>query len=80
MCGFLKKVPVLKEVCMGEWRYDSTHYEPRQQMEVSGQLHAAAALPPWKQSPVPIGEWGSEEKKKIPAPAENPIPVVHPVA
>ena len=30
---------------MGEWRYNSTHSKPRLQMEVSGQLHASAALP-----------------------------------
>jgi hypothetical protein len=31
-----------------EWRYNSTHSEPRHQMKVSGQLHAPAALPPGK--------------------------------
>jgi hypothetical protein len=32
-------------------------------MEVSGQLHAPAALPPWKEHPVPIryeAGWGLE--------------------
>jgi hypothetical protein len=28
---------------------------PRHQLEVSGQLHAAAALPPGKEPPVPTG-------------------------
>jgi hypothetical protein len=32
-------------------------------MEVSGELHAPAALPPWKEHPVPIGkeaDWAQE--------------------
>jgi len=29
-----------------EWRYSSTHSRPRHYMEVSGQFHAPAALPP----------------------------------
>jgi hypothetical protein len=28
---------------------------PRHEMEVSGQLHAPAALPPAKEPPIPIG-------------------------
>jgi hypothetical protein len=33
---------------MGEWMYRSTFSWPRQKLEVSGQLHAPAALPPGK--------------------------------
>lgn len=29
---------------MGEWRYNSKHPQPRQRLEVSGNLHAPAAL------------------------------------
>jgi hypothetical protein len=36
---------------MGEWMYRSTCSWPRHQLEVSGQLHTPASLPP-----VPIGE------------------------
>jgi hypothetical protein len=31
---------------MGRWMYGSTYSVPRHKMEVSGQLHAPAALPP----------------------------------
>jgi hypothetical protein len=59
-------------------------------MEVSGQLHAAAALPPEKQPPYPL-DWrmcgpqsrsgrGSKEKKEIPVPDGNRTPVVQPAA
>jgi hypothetical protein len=34
---------------LGEWIYSSTHSWPRHYMEVSGQLHAPAVLPPWKE-------------------------------
>jgi hypothetical protein len=53
-------------------------------MEVSGQPHAPAALPP-----VPIreeAEWAPEPvwtrwwREKFPAPAGNWTPVIHPVA
>jgi hypothetical protein len=40
---------------MGEWRYSLHHSRPWKQMEVNGQLHAQAALPSEKESPVPIG-------------------------
>jgi hypothetical protein len=39
----------------GWWRFSSTHSEPRHLMEVSGQLHAPAALLQRKEPPVPIG-------------------------
>jgi len=38
-----------------EWRYSSMHSWPRYQMEVSGHLHTIAALPPGKETLVPIG-------------------------
>jgi hypothetical protein len=47
----------------GEWMYRSTFSWPRHWLEVSGQLHAQAALPPGKEPSVPIGEevrWTSE--------------------
>ena len=31
---------------IGEWRYNSTHSQPKHQMEMSGSLYAPAALPP----------------------------------
>jgi hypothetical protein len=37
------------------WGGGSEHDEMRDFMEVSGQLHAPAALPPGKEPPVPIG-------------------------
>jgi hypothetical protein len=40
---------------MGEWMYSSTHW-PRHQMEMSGQLHAPATLPPGKESLIPSGQ------------------------
>jgi hypothetical protein len=43
------------EGVLGEWRYSSTHYLPRHYLEVSGQFHAPAALPPGKELVVPIG-------------------------
>jgi hypothetical protein len=57
-------------------------------MEVSGQLHAPAALPPGKEPLVPIGweAWaglGAVVKRKIPSPRResNPrTPIVQPVA
>jgi hypothetical protein len=57
-------------------------------MEVSGQLHDPAALPPGKKILVPIGEeagwfpepvWsGGEEKHSQPLPGFEP-PIIHPV-
>jgi hypothetical protein len=46
------KVPVLNTPwrSLGEWRYSSTNSLPRHQMEVSGQLHALVALPPWEKT------------------------------
>jgi hypothetical protein len=42
---------------MGEWRCSpAIHDLGSTQMEVSGQLHALAALPPGKESPAPIGQ------------------------
>jgi len=61
-------------------------------MEVCDQLHALAASPPQKEPMVPTGQdtqwapelvwmwWQKREKKKIPAPAANQIPVIQPVA
>jgi hypothetical protein len=46
---------------MGEWMYRSTFSWPRHSLEVSGQLHVPAALPPGKKPPVPVGQvagWG----------------------
>jgi hypothetical protein len=39
---------------MGKWLYRSTFSWPRHKLEVSGQLHAPAALPPGKDPPVPL--------------------------
>jgi len=39
---------------MREWRYSSLHSELWHYMEVSGQIHALAALPVGKEPPVPI--------------------------
>jgi len=55
-----KVVPVLQLSItpwrrIGEWRYSSTHSWPRQSIEVNGQLHTPAALPPGKEPLVPIG-------------------------
>jgi hypothetical protein len=59
-------------------------------MEVSGQLHAPAALPPGKEPVVPIAGWVCPRavleavvKRKIPSPRResNPrTPIVQPVA
>jgi hypothetical protein len=38
----------------GEWEYRSTFSWSPHQLEVSGQLHAPAALPPGKEPPLPI--------------------------
>jgi hypothetical protein len=40
--------------CMGEWMYRSTFSWPRHYLEVSGQLHAPAALPPGKSPRYPL--------------------------
>jgi hypothetical protein len=37
------------EDVLGEWRYNSTHSWSRHYMEVSGQFHTPAALPPEKE-------------------------------
>jgi hypothetical protein len=42
-------------------------------MEVSGQLHAFTALPPGKESPVPIEEAGRDAAEKINI---FPLPVI----
>jgi len=38
-----------------KWRYSSTNSWPQHYMEVSGQFHGPAALPPEKGPVVPIG-------------------------
>jgi hypothetical protein len=51
-------------------------------MEVSFQLLAPLALPPWKESPVPLGQeavW-VPEPVNISAAAENRTPVIHSIA
>jgi hypothetical protein len=53
---------------MWEWMYRSTFSWPRHYLEVSGQLHATAALPPGKEPLVPIVYevgWTSEPVWKI---------------
>jgi hypothetical protein len=75
-----KVVPVLNQLSttlwrrMAEWRYRFTFSWPRQQLEVSDQLHAPAALPPRKEPPVPTASeagWAPEaglddvEKRKF---------------
>jgi len=40
---------------MAEWRYSSTHSLSQHWMEVSGQLHTLATLPPGKEPAVPTG-------------------------
>jgi hypothetical protein len=58
-------------------------------MDVSGQLHATAALPPGKEHPIPTVyeaeyapelAWTRWRGEIIPAPARNRTPVVQPVA
>jgi hypothetical protein len=58
-------------------------------MEMSGQLHAPAALPLGKEPLVPIGQeagWAPEPfwtrwfREKFPAPTGNLTPIVQPVA
>jgi len=54
-------------------------------MEVNGQLHAPADLYPGKEPSVPIRldagpRLYATVKRRIPAPAGNPTPVVQPVA
>jgi hypothetical protein len=65
------------------------YYWPLHQMEVSGQLHAPAALLPGIEPLVPIGQetgWipdrsgrGGEEKNSQPLPGLEP-PIIQPVA
>jgi hypothetical protein len=62
---------------MGEWRYSSTILDPGTGMEVSGQLHVPAALPP---VPHWIGGWvgprvgldAVEKRKILPYRESNP--------
>jgi hypothetical protein len=58
-------------------------------MEVNDQLHAPAALFPWKEPPVPIVQeaalapepvWMLWSREKCLAPAGNPTPAAQPVA
>jgi hypothetical protein len=71
-----KFVPVLKHYAMkafGEWMYRSTFSWPRHLLEVSGQLHASAALPRERAPNIHcIGGWvdyraglEDEEKRKF---------------
>jgi hypothetical protein len=59
-CTKGKVVPVLNYVStaplrrMGDWMYRPTFCWPRHQLEVSGQVHASADLPPGKEPPVCI--------------------------
>jgi hypothetical protein len=46
---------LIKHHAMGEWRDNSTIFRPSTRWKLSSQLHAPAALPPEKQSPLPIG-------------------------
>jgi hypothetical protein len=39
---------------MGEWMYKSTYSRPQYLLEVSGQLHSPAALPPGKSPRYPL--------------------------
>jgi hypothetical protein len=64
------------------------HFLPREWMEVSGQLHAPAALLSRKHLPVPTVQeaeytpapvW-TLQRREIPATVENRIPAVQPVA
>jgi hypothetical protein len=52
------------DVVLGEWRYSSTHSSTSALfMEMSGQLHAPAALPPEKEPLILIGQeavWAPE--------------------
>jgi len=40
---------------IGQWRYSSTHFNLGHWMEVSGQLHTQAAIPPGKEPLVSTG-------------------------
>jgi hypothetical protein len=40
--------------CIGEWRYNSTHFSSRPQIEMSVQIFAPATFPPEKGSQFPI--------------------------
>jgi hypothetical protein len=58
--GKCKVVPVLnyaprREDVLGKWRYSYMNSWTRQEMEVSGQIHAPAVLPPGKEPQVPTG-------------------------
>jgi len=50
----LDSAPCQKDI-LGEMKYSSTHPELRQNTEISGQLHAPAALSPRKDTPITIG-------------------------
>jgi hypothetical protein len=72
----------------GEWRYSSTILDMGTRWRCC-QLHTAAALPPGKESPVPIGweaGWALEpvcalwSREKSFTPARNRNPEVQPVA
>jgi hypothetical protein len=76
---------------MREWMYKSTFSWPRHELEVSGQLHAPAALPPRKSPRYPLyrkfrgtqSRSGRYGEVKIFYPTELELPsslVVQPVA
>jgi len=53
LCFFFNLAPRHEDV-LGELWYSSTH-SLALTLDVSGQLHGLAALPPWKELQVPIG-------------------------
>jgi hypothetical protein len=85
---FFNWAPLL-EGALGEWRYSSTHSWPRHLMDVIGQLHAPAALPPGKSPWYPLDRrlgrlqsrsgHSDEEKNSHPLPGLEP-PIIQPVA
>jgi hypothetical protein len=71
------------EGVLGKGRYSSTHSWPRHQTEMSGQLHASAALPPGKEPLVPTGQdagcapepvWTRWRREKFSAPSGTGTP------
>jgi hypothetical protein len=74
----------------GDLRHSSTHFEPRQQVEVSGKLHTLQIFtpaPPSKEPLLPIG-WAPEpvwsicrrEESAVLRGTESPLTVIQPVA
>jgi len=71
--------------CAGECMHSSTHTQPWHKMEVSGELHNPATLPPQKEAPPPTGKeagWAPElvwmrwHKEKLPTFARIQLPVI----